>query len=151
MIRFDQHSCFRVLQLQSRVCPTSPPLAICEEARTRSTRDMAKQQGKTALNAAASAAQSSGKNSKGAKKKKWSKGKVKEKANNLVLFDEDTYKKLMAECPKYKLITPSILSERLHINGSLARQAIKELMAKDQIRMVSQHSAQQIYTRATNI
>jgi small subunit ribosomal protein S25e len=113
--------------------------------------NMAKAQGKSALNAAASASQSSSKNSKGAKKKKWSKGKVKEKANNLVLFDEDTYKKLMAECPKYKLITPSILSERLHINGSLARQAIKELMAKDQIRMVSQHSAQQIYTRATNI
>ncbi|KAK1866367.1 hypothetical protein I4F81_008887 [Pyropia yezoensis] len=82
---------------------------------------------------------------------KWSKGKVKEKSENLVLFDEDTYEKLYKEVPKYKLITPSVLSERLRINGSLARQAIKELMAKDQIRMVSAHSSQLIYTRATNI
>lgn len=44
-----------------------------------------------------------------------------------------------------------MLSERLRINGSLARMAIKELMAKDEIRMVSQHSSQLIYTRATNI
>lgn len=76
---------------------------------------------------------------------------MKEKTDNLVLFDQDTYDKLYKEVPKYKLITPSILAERLHINGSLARQAIKELMAKDEIRMVQQHSSQLIYTRATNI
>jgi hypothetical protein len=29
----------------------------------------------------------------------------KEKANNLVLFDKGTYDKLMAEVPKYKMIT----------------------------------------------
>lgn len=112
---------------------------------------MAPKQGKAAQNSAATASQAASKNQKGAKKKKWSKGKVKEKANNLVLFDEDTYEKLYKEAPKYKLITPSVLAERLHINGSLARLAIKELMAKDEIRMVSQHSSQLIYTRATNI
>ncbi|GAB0495583.1 hypothetical protein MMPV_006885 [Pyropia vietnamensis] len=109
-------------------------------------------QGKDAKNKASSAAQAASKSGgKGGKKKKWSKGKVKEKSENLVLFDEDTYEKLYKEVPKYKLITPSVLSERLRINGSLARQAIKELMAKDQIRMVSAHSSQLIYTRATNI
>jgi len=36
------------------------------------------------------------------------------------------------------------------INGSLARRAIKDLMARGLIRMVSVHSSQQIYTRATN-
>ena len=112
---------------------------------------MAPKQGKAAANSAASASQSASKNAKGAKKKKWSKGKVKEKSNNLVLFDQDTYDKLYKEVPKYKLITPSILCERLHINGSLARMAIKELVAKDEIRMVSQHSSQLIYTRATNV
>lgn len=112
---------------------------------------MAPKQGKAAQNTAAASSQAASKNTKGAKKKKWSKGKVKEKANNLVLFDEDTYEKLYKEAPKYKLITPSVLSERLRINGSLARMAIKELMAKDEIRMVSQHSSQLIYTRATNI
>jgi len=36
------------------------------------------------------------------------------------------------------------------INGSLARRAIRDLMAKGLIRLVSAHSSQQIYTRATN-
>ncbi|KAH0929576.1 hypothetical protein HID58_015303 [Brassica napus] len=84
------------------------------------------------------------------KKKKWSKGKQKEKVNNMVLFDQATYDKLLTEAPKFKLITPSILSDRMRINGSLARKAIRELMAKGVIRMVAAHSSQQIYTRATN-
>ncbi|XP_013635773.1 PREDICTED: 40S ribosomal protein S25-3-like [Brassica oleracea var. oleracea] len=50
----------------------------------------------------------------------------------------------------FKLITPSILSNHLRINGSLARKAIRDLMAKGTIRMVSMHSSQQIYTRATH-
>ncbi|XP_047328281.1 40S ribosomal protein S25-2-like [Impatiens glandulifera] len=84
------------------------------------------------------------------KKKKWSKGKQKEKVNNMVLFDKATYDKLLTEAPKFKLVTPSILSDRLRVNGSLARKAIKELMEKGLIRLVSSHSSQQIYTRATN-
>lgn len=35
------------------------------------------------------------------------------------------------------------------INGSLARAAIKELLEKDLIKVVSNHSKQSIYTRAT--
>merc|ERR1712000_423282 len=84
------------------------------------------------------------------KKKKWSKGKTKEKLNNLVLFDQATYEKLLKEVPTYKLITPSVISERLKINGSLARRAINELMAKGLIRQVSAHSAQTIYTRTSS-
>jgi len=38
----------------------------------------------------------------------------------------------------------------LQVNGSLARKAIRELMARGSIRMVSAHASQQIYTRATN-
>ncbi|KAL3730748.1 hypothetical protein ACJRO7_027731 [Eucalyptus globulus] len=82
---------------------------------------------------------------------KWSKGKQKEKVNNMVLFDQATYVKLLSEVPKYKLIIPSILSDRLRVNGSLARKAIRELMARGLIRMVSAHASQQIYTRVTNI
>ncbi|MCO5584221.1 hypothetical protein L7F22_038145 [Adiantum nelumboides] len=84
------------------------------------------------------------------KKKKWSKGKQKEKVNNMVLFDQATYDKLLSEVPKYKLITPSILSDRLRINGSLARKAIRELTDRGIIRLVAAHANQQIYTRATN-
>ncbi|KAJ6409769.1 hypothetical protein OIU84_009294 [Salix udensis] len=71
------------------------------------------------------------------KKKKWSKGKQKEKVNNMVLFDQATYDKLLSEAPKYKLITPSVLSDRMRISGSLARKAIRELMARGSIRMVA--------------
>jgi len=49
---------------------------------------------------------------------KWSKGKQKEKVNNAVLFDQATYDKLLSEVPKYKQITPSVLSERLRVNPS---------------------------------
>ncbi|CAA7400258.1 unnamed protein product [Spirodela intermedia] len=84
------------------------------------------------------------------KKKKWSKGKQKEKVNNAVLFDQAGYDKMLSEVPKFKQITPSVLSERLRISGSLARKAIKDLMARGSIRMVAAHSSQQIYTRATN-
>ena len=49
-------------------------------------------------------------------KKKWSKGKTRDKLNNLVLFDKNTYDKLYKEVPTYKLITPSIVSERLKVS-----------------------------------
>merc|ERR1711877_51798 len=84
-----------------------------------------------------------------AKKKKWSKGKTRDKLNNLVLFDKPTYDKLLKEVPTYKLITPSIVSERLKVRGSLARKALNELLAKGVIKQVTQHHAQQIYTRVT--
>merc|ERR1712224_905018 len=83
-----------------------------------------------------------------AKKKKWSKGKVREKLNNAVCFDQATYNKMMKEAASWKL-TPSVLSERLKINGSLARRAIKELLNAGSLRLVDKHSSQQIYTRNT--
>jgi len=81
---------------------------------------------------------------------KGAKCKQKEKVNNMVLFDQATYDKMLSEVPKFKLVTPSVLSDRLRITGSLARKAIKELMAKGTIRLVAAHANQQIYTRATN-
>uniref|UniRef100_A0AC11ESQ7 Ribosomal protein S25 n=1 Tax=Ovis aries TaxID=9940 RepID=A0AC11ESQ7_SHEEP len=67
---------------------------------------------------------------KAKKKQKWSKGKVRDKLNNLVLFDKATYDKLCKEVPNYKLITPAVVSERLKIRGSLARAALQELLSK---------------------
>ncbi|GFR64384.1 40S ribosomal protein S25 [Elysia marginata] len=84
-----------------------------------------------------------------AKKKKWSKGKVRDKLNNLILFDKATYDKLYKEVPSYKLITPSVVSERLKVRGSLAKQALRELHSKGLIRLISKHSSQMIFTRAT--
>merc|ERR1711865_1335977 len=74
------------------------------------------------------------------KKKKWSKGKVKEKLANLVLFDKATYDKMIADVPKQKLIAPSIISEKLKVNGPLARKAVRELVSKELIRPVLTHS-----------
>merc|ERR1711882_18655 len=84
-----------------------------------------------------------------AKKKKWSKGKTRDKLNNLVLFDKGTYDKLYKEVPTYKLITPSIVSERLKVRGSLARRALAELTEKGLIKQVVAHRSQFIYTRVT--
>nr|ABX44797.1 putative 40S ribosomal protein RPS25 [Flustra foliacea] len=84
-----------------------------------------------------------------AKKKKWSKGKVRDKLNNLVLFDKGTYDKLYKEVPAYKLITASVVSERLKVRGSLARAALIELHNKGLIKLVCKHRAQVIYTRVT--
>ena len=82
------------------------------------------------------------------KKKKWTKGKVKEKLNNLVLMDKATYDKLLKEIPKAKLVTQSIVSERLKVNGSIARASIKHLEEKGLLQKVGDHHhAQLIYTR----
>jgi small subunit ribosomal protein S25e len=53
--------------------------------------------------------------------------------NNLVLFDKATYDKFLKEVPNYKLITPAVVSERMKIRGSLARKALKELVAKSNL------------------
>merc|ERR1712168_1460420 len=86
-----------------------------------------------------------------AKKKKWSKGKTRDKLNNLVLFDKATYDKLYREVPTYKIITPAIVSERLKVRGSLARKALIELCNKGVIKQVVKHSRMAIYTRPTTV
>merc|ERR1712146_829924 len=85
-----------------------------------------------------------------AKKKKWSKGKVREKLNNMVVFDQATFDRMKKEVATFKLVTPSAISERLKINGSLARRSIKELLKDGSIKLVDKHSNQYIYTRNTS-
>ncbi|XP_052599121.1 40S ribosomal protein S25-like [Peromyscus californicus insignis] len=75
-----------------------------------------------------------------AKKKKWSKGRVQDKLNNLALFDRAAYDKLCKEVANYKLITPAVVSERLKIRGSLPRAALQELLSKGLIKLVSKQS-----------
>merc|ERR1712230_337633 len=85
-----------------------------------------------------------------AKKKKWSKGKVREKLNNMVVFDQGTYDRMLKEVATFKLVSTSAISERLKINGSLARRSIQELLKAGTIKLVDKHSAQLIYTRNTS-
>jgi small subunit ribosomal protein S25e len=57
--------------------------------------------------------------------------------------------KLTKEIPTAKLITPSVLVDRLRVNGSVARRALVYLEEVGLIKSVSKHSSQMIYTRAT--
>ena len=84
----------------------------------------------------------------GKSKKKWGKGKVQERLSNAVMFDEPTFNRMLKEIPKAKLVTPSVISERLRVNGSVAREAIKYLVEQGRIEQVGdKHHAQMILTR----
>ena len=65
----------------------------------------------------------------------------------LTIFDEDGWARLLAEVPKMKVVTPSGLVERLKINASLARAACKYLVDEEKISTVMEHHKQKIYTR----
>ncbi|KAG7096562.1 ribosomal 40S subunit protein S25A [Marasmius oreades] len=86
---------------------------------------------------------------KAAKKKKWSKGKVKDKSQHLVTLDRPTYDRALKEVPTFRFISQSILIERLKIGGTLARVVIRHLEKEGQIKRIVHHSRQLIYTRAT--
>ncbi|CAI7608285.1 unnamed protein product [Penicillium crustosum] len=79
-------------------------------------------------------------------KKKWSKGKVKDKAQHAVVLDKATNDKLQKDVQSYRLVTVATLVDRLKINGSLARQALADLEANGQIKKVVGHSSLSIYS-----
>ena len=66
-------------------------------------------------------------------KKKWSKGKVKEKLNNAVLLDPKQFKDVEKELPKMKLITISTVADRFKVAGSVARNLIRYFYEKKQV------------------
>ncbi len=82
-----------------------------------------------------------------AKRKKWSKGKVREKLQNLVQFDQKTYDRMMAEVPKMKVVTIATMSERFKIGGSLARVGLRELVSKGLLKCAAPSSKMPVYTR----
>jgi small subunit ribosomal protein S25e len=55
----------------------------------------------------------------------------------------------MKEVPTFKMISQSVLVERMKINGSLARVAIAHLEKEGLIKPLIHHRAQLVYTRAT--
>ncbi|ODA82104.1 hypothetical protein RJ55_00609 [Drechmeria coniospora] len=81
-------------------------------------------------------------------KKKWSKGKVKDKAQHAVILDKATSEKLYKDVLSYRLVTVAVLVDRMKINGSLARKCIIDLEEKGMIKPVVTHSKMKIYTRA---
>jgi small subunit ribosomal protein S25e len=81
------------------------------------------------------------------KKKKWSKGKARDKVDNKVLFSKEQHDRLHAEVPKMKLITVSSVVEKLKISGGLARRALRDLAEEGKIRPILLSQRQLIYTR----
>ncbi|KAF3288265.1 40S ribosomal protein S25 [Orbilia oligospora] len=81
-------------------------------------------------------------------KKKWSKGKVKDKSVHAVILDKATTERLNKEVQSYRLVTVATLVDRLKINGSLARRALRDLEEKGVIKKVVGHSKCLIYTRS---
>nr|UXY87257.1 40S ribosomal protein S25 [Cryptomonas sp.] len=81
------------------------------------------------------------------KRKKWSKGKSKEKSNNMVLIDRETYERVIKEVCKNKLLTPSNLTERFHISCSLAKKIFKNLVSYDLISEFKRSNKQSIYIK----
>ena len=88
-------------------------------------------------------------NKKGSKSKakKWSKGKTREALENAVLFDKESYGKLTSEVPKWKVITPSVVSDRLKISVALATQGLRHLEYKKMVKLVSSTGHLRVYTR----
>jgi small subunit ribosomal protein S25e len=80
----------------------------------------------------------------------WYSGTVKDKANHAVVLDKTTTDKLYKDVQSYRLITVAVLVDRLKINGSLARQALKDLEEKGQIKKVVAHSKMQVYSEFGN-
>ncbi|CDR36377.1 CYFA0S01e01002g1_1 [Cyberlindnera fabianii] len=95
--------------------------------------------------AKAAAAMAGGKKSK----KKWSKGRVKDRAQHAVVLDQEKYDRILKEVPTFRYISVSTVVDRLKVGGSIARVAIKDLEGKGLIKPISTHSSQLIYTRAT--
>lgn len=81
-------------------------------------------------------------------KKKWNKGKVKDKAQHAVVLDQDKYDRILKDVPTYKYVSVSVLVDRLKIGGSVARVALRHLEQQGIIKPVLKHHKQQIYTRA---
>ncbi|CAN3373699.1 small ribosomal subunit protein eS25B [Diutina rugosa] len=81
-------------------------------------------------------------------KKKWNKGKVKDKAQHLVVLDQEKYDRIMKEVPTFKFVSVSVLVDRLKIGGSMARVALRQLEDEGIITPVVKSSKQVVYTRA---
>lgn len=74
---------------------------------------------------------------------------VKDKAQHAVILDKATSEKLYKDVQSYRLVTVATLVDRLKINGSLARQCLKDLEEKGQIKPIVTHSKMKIFSTST--
>ena len=76
------------------------------------------------------------------KKKKWSAAKSKDKLNLNVYWTKQAHEKLLKDLvAKEPYLTPSIVSSKLKVNVSCAREALFELLKNEVIKPVDEYSA----------
>ena len=76
------------------------------------------------------------------KKKKWSAAKSKDKLNLSVYWTKQAHEKLMKDLlVKEPYLTPSIVSSKLKVNVSCAREALFELLKNEVIKPVDEYSS----------
>ena len=75
-------------------------------------------------------------------RKKWTKGKVKDRANNAVFLDKPTYDTIATGIIKMgKVLTVATIVEKFKINGSVARKVLTHFSEKgDIVRVGDGHS-----------
>jgi len=71
---------------------------------------------------------------------------VKDKSNHAVILEKATAERLNKEVTSYRLITVATLVDRMKINGSVARAALKDLEEKGVIRKVVSHARLAVYS-----
>ena len=76
-----------------------------------------------------------------AKKKSWTKVKVKDKLNNDVFLDQKRYEKVSQEMTKILCITRAALCEKFKVNGSIARALIRDGLKRGTIRIVGDRNS----------
>ena len=89
---------------------------------------------------ASKAAQANKKGGK-AKKKSWTKVKVKDKLNHDVFLDQKRYEKVSQEMTKILCITRSNLCEKFKVNGSVSRALIRDGVKRGHIKPVGDRNA----------
>lgn len=80
-------------------------------------------------------------------KKKWSKGKLKEKRNFEVFVSPTLLKEMEKELPKMRLITPALVVERFKVVASIAKRVIRHFATLEKILPLdAQHQQLPLFT-----
>ncbi|KRX10209.1 hypothetical protein PPERSA_10875 [Pseudocohnilembus persalinus] len=82
-------------------------------------------------------------------KKKWSKGRTKDKVDNATFLEAKTAENMMSQPHKVgALISVATVSEKWHVNGSVARRMIRSMHEKQLVKKIAQQGTQWIYAPA---
>ena len=102
---------------------------------TEKSKDKAKSDAKGKLRDKAPKILKAGEGGGKARKKKWSKSKSKDKSNNAIFWSKANFDKLQKDIiAKEPYISPSVISDKLKINVSMAREAIRALVDEGKLK-----------------